>query len=128
MPKVAFPAPSLGEFYTRYLALRFGAPDDNQTVEGIADPFDRERCEARIAYQRAKTQIWYAYALKSFGAEHGAAESLPASAREKARAYIVNADDRFDAWHRREIQFPALVRGNGSKELLDPFKKPESSQ
>lgn len=99
---------TIGKNRTRYLALRFGAPDDNPTPDGIADTFDRARCLARIDYENAQLRLWRGAAIRWFGW------------RAKAAPYIERQAAQFEIDARRECQFPALVRGRGFDGLL-PF-------
>lgn len=108
MTNESSPPLAIGRNRTRYLALRFGAPDDRPTPDDIADTFDRARCLARINFENARLKIWRNAAVRWFGW------------RAKAAPYIERQVAQFETDARRECQFPALVRGRGFVGLL-PF-------
>jgi hypothetical protein len=127
MPK-SFPPPLISKHRIRWLALRFGSTDE--TVEGIANPFDRERCLARIEFERERARINRDATFKNFGSPDGSLESIKdPAARETAKAFVVEGYSGVEFFCREELLYPGLLRGKGITEvLLNPWFKPESNQ
>ena len=104
----------------KYLALVFGSTDG--TPDGIANTFDRQRYEARVAFERRKADIEIEIACYKDGSPDGTPDSIPDA---KHRAALIrdfrNSGQHLQDWHARENQFPALVAGTGMRDFLKPF-------
>lgn len=118
-----FPKPTIGPYTARYVAVRFGAPDDDQTVRGILDEFDRERCQAYVAHERESARLRYAYLLKCFSSTDGRPETLHPRGRRLAQTVIEEEYAERDSRYREALRYPAMLRAKGSEEITNIFVK-----
>jgi hypothetical protein len=122
--KSDFPPPLISAWRVRFLAVAFGAPDDNQTVDGIENPFDRERYRARIEFERERRRLNRDATFKYYGAESGRFQDIAdTTARAEAKQFIVEGYGDVESYAREALQYPALIRGNARlmKRLLNPW-------
>lgn len=81
------------------------------TAHGIANNGDRERYQARVAFESAYSELWEADAIRF--AETTA--DVEAAKTESHHSVAVT-----EAWHRRALKRPALLAGK-KQSLLEPF-------
>ncbi|MDD1573071.1 hypothetical protein C7U92_10290 [Bradyrhizobium sp. WBOS7] len=92
------------------LCYLFGSTDG--TLRGIANPFDRRRCEARIEYERGYARIWQNDATRS-------CETAEDLEEQKRLAHLSFATLR--ASNAELLKRPILLRGRG-RDFCEPFK------
>jgi hypothetical protein len=108
-----FPPPTISHWRVKFLAVAFGAPDDNQTIEGIQNPFDRDRCRARIRFERQRRQLNRDYTFKFHGSKNGQLDDIADSvARTEAQRHIAEGFDFIESYAREALRYPALIRGD----------------
>ncbi|MEY9220672.1 hypothetical protein [Bradyrhizobium ottawaense] len=105
--------PLIGKQRIRYLCYRFGSVDG--TLDGIANPFDRRRCEARIEYERDYARLWQNEATR---------DCESASDLEGAQLKAHHSIAELEAFHRQALKRPALLRSAGFRMFLEPFSEP----
>ena len=110
----------------KMLAIAFGAPDDNQTVEGIQNPFNRDRCRARIRFEERKAANNRRELCFSAGSPDGSFERVPASKREDALAGVRRAHADLHAASKDAMRHPAILRATMAK-LMEPFEKDDDN-
>ncbi|MBR1200028.1 hypothetical protein JQ574_28960 [Bradyrhizobium sp. AUGA SZCCT0158] len=110
--KASFPPPTISDWRVRFIAVAFGAPDDNQTVDGIPNSHDRQRCLARIRFEREHWRLTFEATAKGHFAQQA----------------IVEDYEFFESHAREALQYPALIRNSARirATLLNPgFEKEE---
>lgn len=113
--KPDFPPPLISAYRLRFLTVAFGAPDDNQTVDAIPDKFERQRCGARIAFEKERTRI-----------NRAPSEDV---ANKAATSFVVEAYRDIETYARVALRYPALVRNDPrlKETLLDPWFEDEGA-
>jgi hypothetical protein len=125
-----FPPPLLSADRKRYLAVAFGAPDDAQTVDAIPDKFDRQRCRARIAFEKERNRLANEATYRYHGSKSGSFDGIEEKdAIAKATQFIVEAYDEIETYARVALRYPALVRNDPRLRelLLDPWFESEGA-
>lgn len=112
------PPPLTGKANRQWLATCFGSVDG--TLRGIKDRFDRQRCEARIAYQERGVAQWRRDVCFENGSPDGTYERLPPEKYEAAMLQIQRNFDGVQAACRDDLDRPALLRAK-MDDLLDPW-------
>ncbi|MCA1549350.1 hypothetical protein I6F36_21195 [Bradyrhizobium sp. BRP19] len=102
--------PLIGKQRARYLCYRFGSEDG--TLSGIANPFTRRRCKARIDYERGYARTWQNDATRACNT----AEDIEAQKRIAHLSFAALQAGNADLMKR-----PILLRGDG-REFCDPFE------
>ena len=119
-----FPPPLMPADRKRYLAVAFGAPDDNQTVDAIPDKFERQRCQARIAFEKERRRLDRSATYQYYGAPTGRFEDIAdATAQAEAKAFVVDGFKDVNDFARVALRYPALVRNDPrlKEKLLNPW-------
>lgn len=123
MSETSKPPPLVGASRIKMLAIAFGSTD--QTIDGVADQFDRARLRARIRYEERQAanrwrEIWF-----DAGSPNGSFEAIPASKRKAALAEVRRAHADLHAANKDAMRHPALLRSKMAA-LLKPFEEEDS--
>ncbi len=110
--------PLVGKQRRRFLAKIFGSPDGR--VGTIADESDRARCQARLDYEAAQSQLWNEELFRDRGSPSGLFEDVPADRQENAAMaahYAIGEVERFARINAPRIAAMSL----DPRDLTDPF-------
>ncbi|MCK1283448.1 hypothetical protein IVB41_05800 [Bradyrhizobium sp. 44] len=101
--------PLIGKQRIRYLCYTFGSVDG--TLRGIANPFNRRRCEARIEFERDYCRIWQNDATRGCNSFEDLEEQKQIAHLSFANLQLGNAE---------LLKRPILLLGDGH-EFCEPF-------
>jgi hypothetical protein len=116
--QATFP-PLIGKQTKRFLATVFGSTDG--TFDGIADKFDRARCEARAAFEERYMKLVYAELCRNNGSPDGTLAGIKSPAtREKVAMAAHHARADNEAAFRKMLMAPAAIPVD-AHDFSDPF-------